>query len=259
MKTAVVTGASRGIGRAAASALAEGGWKVYGLCRTAPSDAGKITYIKCDVTDEFSVNCAFEEIGGIDLLVNNAGMGVSGAGEFMSGEEISRQMGVNFSGCAHCTAAALRHMRPAGGGCIIFISSMAAVFPIPYQSLYSASKAAVTAYAHAIGLETRQFDISTCVLLLGDINTSFTEHREKNINGDREYGGKISRSVAVMEKDELRGMPPERAAKAVLKLADKKRLPHMRILGLKYKVFYMLSKVLPLSFQLFILGKMYGG
>ncbi len=259
MKTAVVTGASRGIGRAAALALHKNGWRVYGLSRTVPQDPEGITYIQCDVTDEGAVASAFEKIGTVHLLVNNAGMGVSGAGEFTSGAEVARQMAVNFSGCAHCTAAALKLMRPMKEGSIIFISSLAGIFPIPFQSLYSASKSAVTAYAHAVGLEVRQFGIKTCVLLLGDIKTSFTEHREKNIRGDREYGGKISRSVAVMEKDEQGGMSPEKAAGAVLKLAEAKKLPHMRVLGFKYKVFYFLSKILPVNLQLFVLDKMYGG
>ena len=259
MKTAVVTGASRGIGRETAVLLAKNGWRVYGLCRSVPEEPSGIEYIRCDVTDEDAVNAAFGQIGGIDLLVNNAGMGISGAGEFATGQDISLQMDVNFKGSALCTAAALKYMRPKKAGKIIFISSLAAIFPIPFQTFYSASKSAITAYAHGIGLELRGFGVSTSVLLLGDMKTGFTESRRKNARGDAEYGGKITRSVAIMERDEKSGMAPISAAKAILKIAEAKKPPHLKILGAKYRLFYFLSKILPLNLQLFVLDKMYGG
>ncbi len=91
------------------------------------------------------------------------------------------------------------------------LSSVAAVAPIPFQTYYSASKAAVNAYTMALANEVRPFGITVCAVQPGDIATGFTSAREKSQAGDQAYNGRIGRSVARMEHDETAGMSPASA------------------------------------------------
>ena len=111
------------------------------------------------------------------------------------------------------TKAALPLMRAQGGGRIVNISSVAAPLAIPFQAWYSVSKAAVNAYTLALFNEVKQFGISVCAVMPGDIRTGFTSAREKSHAGDDVYKGRIARSVAKMEKDEENGMAPEVAGR----------------------------------------------
>ena len=112
----------------------------------------------CDVTDSASVLRVFEEIlkerGRIDVLVCNAGIGISGAAEFAPEHDYQMQTDVNFNGAVRCAQAAVPAMRRAGRGKIVFISSLAAVFPLPFQGFYSATKAALNAFSDSLGNRT---------------------------------------------------------------------------------------------------------
>lgn len=100
-------------------------------------------------------------------------------------------------------------MRHQGNGHIINISSVAAVAHIPFQTFYSASKAAISSYSYALENEVKPYGIHVTIVELGDICTGFTQMRQKSILGDDEYGGRISRSVSQMEHDEQNGMNPD--------------------------------------------------
>jgi short-subunit dehydrogenase len=254
----VVTGASHGIGYQIAKAFAMGGYKVYGLSRRALGPDG-VTNISADVGDDASLSLAFqkisEEAGRVDILINNAGFGISGAAEF-AGDQAPEQMDVNFMGVLRCISRALPLMR-AGGGRIVNISSLAAVFPIPFQSLYSASKAAVNALSLALSNELKGFGIQVCAIMPGDVRTGFAKSRRKITQGGDIYGGIIGPSVAVMEKDEAEGMAPEVIGRKVFKIATRQRLKPLYTIGAKYQFFLFLKRMLPTSAVVFILGKMY--
>ena len=132
-RVAVVTGASRGIGRAVALRLLQEGYRVYGLCRSIPEKKAGIRFLACDISVKENAERAIEKIlereGRIHVLVNNAGMGISGAVEFSSRDEIQKQLSVNLEGSVWCTQAVIPSMRKAGEGKILFVSSLAAVFP----------------------------------------------------------------------------------------------------------------------------------
>ena len=264
-KTAVVTGASRGIGLAVTRMLLSQGYRVFGLSRRpgppSPSSSG-IVWVPCDVADEASVRAAFHTVfsqsPSVELLINNAGMGISGAVEFAREEDISRQIQVNLSGAIRCTRQVLPAMRRQGHGKIIFISSLGAVFPLPFQSIYSVSKAGVNAFSDALGLEVKPFGIETCTLLLNDVKTDFTASRLKNAEGDAIYQGRIQASVSRMERSEQKGMSPDRIALALEQLLSRRHLPPHYIVGGSNQLLGLLNRLLPTRSMLWILGKIYG-
>ena len=259
MKTVLITGASSGIGLAAAKRFRDESWRVFGLCRREFKEEG-IGYIRCDVTDEQQVKEAFEEVGrrtgGLDVLVNCAGMGISGAAAFTDKAAIEKQIAVNFTAVAVCVKYAFPLLKE-NRGRIINISSAAAVFAIPFQSFYSASKAALNSYSKALAGELRRFGISVTALMLGDTNTGFTAAREKADGGEDVYGGSIARSVAVMEKDEKNGYPPEKNADFIYKKSLKKRVSPVYTVGWKYKILTFIMRFLPERFINYVIAKMY--
>lgn len=260
-KVAVVTGGTSGIGLATVERLLEKGVKVYSLSRNAPKSPSRATHISADVADEASVKAAVAEIlkteKTIDILVNNAGFGISGAVEFTEPEDAKRLFDVNFFGVVNMTRALIPIMRENGGGRIINISSVAGVIPIPFQTYYSAAKAAINAYTLATQNEVRDFGITLCAIMPGDIKTGFTAAREKQALGDDIYSGKITRSVTYMERDEQRGMPPEAVGRVVAACALKTRVKPLRSIGFKYRLFCVLIAVLPHSLSNRIVGMLY--
>lgn len=255
----VITGASSGIGRACAEAFLKDGSVVYSLSRHKRFD--DVLHVSCDVTDEQQVEAAFREIfekeGRIDVLVNNAGFGISGAVEFTSLSQAKKQFDVNFFGCFLCCKAVCGYMRKNGGGKIINISSMAAPLSIPFQAFYSASKSAVNSLTLALENELRPFNISVCAFMPGDVKTAFTAEREKEIAGAEVYGRVIENSIAQMEKDEQSGMSPEKIAAAVHALSKRKNPKPLSTTGANYKLFAVLSKLLPTRAVNRIIGMIY--
>lgn len=257
----VITGGSSGIGKAAAKLFAEKGCTVYELSRSG-RDEGAVSHITADVTSQSDVESAMRAVyqreGRIDLLVNNAGMGVSGAAEFTDIADARRIMDVNFYGVFICTAAALPYLRNSDNPRIINISSVAAAFAIPFQAFYSASKAAVNALSLAMANELRPFGIKVSAIMPGDAATGFTAARQKSELGDSLYGNAIRKAVAGMERDEENGMSPERLAAFICKVADKKSPAPLYTAGGKYKLFVFLQKLLPTRFYNWVVGKLYG-
>ena len=259
-KIAVVTGASSGIGRCTAKALRDMGCKVYDLSRrNIPIE--NVRHIKTDITIEGDVLSAVEEIisaeGRIDILVNCAGFGISGAVEFTTTEEAKKQFEVNFFGAVTVTRAVLPHMRENGSGRIVNISSVAAVAHIPFQTYYSASKAAIESYTACLDNEVKIYGIRATAVEPGDICTEFTSAREKSFAGDDVYGGRISRSVAGMEKDEQKGMSPEFAGRYIAKVTLRKKVKPVCAIGVSYKILSVMCKSFPCSLRNFVVGMMY--
>jgi len=260
IKTAIVTGGSSGIGKAVACHLVNAGVKVYEFSRR-DSNVPGITHIHADVTDGTSVDSAVEEVlfreGHIDIVVNCAGFGISGAIEFTDTDDAVRQLDVNFFGLVRVNRAVLGSMRRAGSGRIVNISSVAGPIPIPFQSFYSASKAAINDYTMALANEIRPYGVTVCAVQPGDIASGFTDARCKTVLGDEEYGGRISRSVQVMEHDERNGMSPDEAGAYIAKIALKKKVKPLYAIGFQYKAFAVIMKLLPCRLSNWILGLIY--
>jgi NAD(P)-dependent dehydrogenase (short-subunit alcohol dehydrogenase family) len=147
-KTAIVTGASMGIGRASAEALTQAGFTVFGTSRRTIIDGPKdVSMLACDVTDDESikalVSTVLSQTGRIDVLVNNAGVGLIGGAEESSISQIQAVFDVNVFGLLRMTNAVLPSMRQRREGRIINISSVLGLIPAPYSAHYSATKHAI--------------------------------------------------------------------------------------------------------------------
>lgn len=259
-KVVLLTGGSSGIGQCTARYLADAGCQVYELSRRDSSQPG-IIHLACDVTQEEQVKAAVKTVADreerIDIVVNNAGFGISGAVEFTQTEDAQRLLDVNFFGMVRMNRAVLPYMREAGGGRIVNLSSVAAVAPIPFQTYYSASKAAVNAYTMALANEVRPFGITVCAVQPGDIATGFTAAREKSQAGDQVYGGRIGRSVARMEHDETSGMSPAAAGAFIGRVALRTGHHPLYTIGSFYRFAVLLLKLLPAQVGNWLLGKLY--
>lgn len=224
-KIALVTGASSGIGQATAELLAQAGYKVYGTSRRG-GDAGGRSFemLPLDVTDDASVQAAVQHLiqreGRIDLLVNNAGFGVSPAGaEESSIDQAQAIFDTNFFGLVRMTRAVVPHMRQQGAGRIINIGSVLGFLPMPYMALYSATKHAVAGYSEALDHELRTLGIRVSVVEPAYINTPFDANLMKP-DAPLDVYREIRTGVARRVKEVLVGADgPEVVAKVVLEAA----------------------------------------
>jgi NAD(P)-dependent dehydrogenase (short-subunit alcohol dehydrogenase family) len=260
-KVAIVTGGSSGIGLCAALCLRDAGCTVYELSRREPEALPGVTHIKADVTDKAQVSAAVQQVldqeGRVDILISNAGYGISGAVEFTSPEDAKKQLDVNFFGMVNIVTEVLPIMRQQGGGRIVAVSSVAGILPIPFQTYYSVSKAAINSFVMALQNEVKPFGIGVCAVMPGDIKTGFTAAREKLHEDGSVYAGRIEKSVRGMEKDEQGGMSPETAGRFLCRVALKRTIHPLYIIGGKYKLFGFLAHVLPAPPINYILGRLY--
>ena len=252
-KVAIVTGGTSGIGLAAVKALREQGCTVYALSRHGD--------VVCDVSEEQSARAAVQAVlekeGRIDVLVNCAGFGISGAAELTPLETAKKQLDVNLFGTANMVNAVIPAMRRQGGGRIVNVGSVAGFVPIPFQTWYSASKAAVQSYTMAMGNELRPFGITLSAVLPGDTKTGFTAARSKIDDPENLYQGRIQRSVARMEHDEQTGVPAERVGKLIARVALKKRVKPLYIPGFGYNAVNVLMRLLPSGIANALIGTLY--
>ena len=254
----LLTGGTSGIGRCTADCMRKAGYTVYELSRR---ESGEENHFSADVTDETAVRAAVAEIlakeDGVDVVINCAGYGISGAVEFTEHSDAKRQLDVNFYGMVNVNRAVLPSMRERGRGRIVNVSSVAGAIPIPFQTYYSCSKAAINAYTMALANEVRPYGVTVCAVQPGDIRTGFTDARKKNPAGDEAYGGRIAKSVAGMEHDERNGMMPEAAGSFICRVAQKSSHKPIYTIGAQYRIFCAIAKLLPLRLLNYFVGKLY--
>ena len=270
MRTLIITGGSSGIGKATASFFAERGWRVFELSRHGKEsivdsqeskvERGEIIHIFCDVCNEESTRAAIAEVlqqtDVIDVVISNAGYGISGPVEFTNIADAEHQMDVNFMGAVRFTQAVLPQLRQQGFGRIIYTSSVAAILAVPYQSFYSASKAAINAMALALANEVKEFGISVSVMMPGDVSTGFTDARNKSTAGEDIYRG-ARKAITTMERDERSGMSPVQMARLFYHIATCRSPRPQYIGGFSYRVLCFLERLLPKRFVNWIEFKVY--
>lgn len=252
-KVAVVTGATSGIGLCVAERLLKDGFKVYGIARREFN--GEFECFQADVRNHEAtaeiLRTIYNREGKIDVLVNNAGMGVAGAVDELSTENIKTICDVNLTGlCVLCSQAVPYICE---GGKIINVSSVGGIIPLPYQALYSATKAGVEVFSRAIATELKPKKIKVCAVLPGDTNTGFTDARICEGGNER-----AKRSVKKMERDERHGKSPELVAKIICRQIKRKNPPLRVSVGGLSKLEVFLTRILPLRFINFIVSRIYG-
>lgn len=259
----VISGASSGIGRVTAEYYHKLGDKVIGLSRKYPTFDYEFDYVLCDLSNQASVENAMIEItkitDHIDVLINCAGIGISGAVEHTSLDEVNKIFQVNVIGQFYITKVLLPLIRNSKKGKIINIGSVAGELTIPFQTFYSMTKASMHKFSEGLKMELKPLGIDVCCVLPGDTKTGFTDNRyQPSVLEDGLYKDRIKRSIEKMEKDEQNGMSPMAVVKVIDRQVRRKR--NMKILvtvGFGYKFLVGLAKILPKRLANWILSKMY--
>lgn len=218
----LITGASSGIGAAAARELAARGFDVFGTSRrpeALSADAPPVRWVGMDVRDEASVRAGVESVlrqaGRLDALVCNAGYGIFGSVEEVPIAAAQAQLDTNFFGTLRTLRAALPHLRASGSGRVVLVGSLAGRAPIPFQAHYSASKAAVESLAFALHSELHGTGVHVSLVEPGDIRTAFNDQVDFSASERSVYGERIARCREVIETSLLHAPPPEWVARAI--------------------------------------------
>ena len=260
-KVVFITGVSSGIGLAVAKKFIDCGSIVYGVGRKDFELAG-LNYSKVDITNFDNIKSEIDKVskkeGKIDIVISNAGMGISGPVEYATSEEIEKIFDINLIGSANVIRAVLPVLRTQGYGRIVCTSSVGSYVALPFQAFYSASKAGLDALVDATRSEVKAFGVEILCVHPGDVKTGFTGARKKQELAEGNPYKKIcDNAISSMEKDEQGGMPPEYVANKIVKIATKKGYKTRNIIGGKYKFFTFALSLLPRKVQEWAVRKMY--
>lgn len=254
-KVVIITGATSGIGLATARLFLSKGYSVYGVARK-PYEGGDFVCYPADICDLEALDGVFADVlareGKIDVFVNNAGIGIAGAMDESSPEAVKKIVDVNLTATCLLSAKAAGYMKK-NGGRIINVSSVGGIMPLPYQAMYSATKAGVEVFSRALANELKPYKIKVTAVLPGDTKTGFTAARI--CEGE---SAAAKRSVAKMARDEQHGKSPDSVAKVIYKAAKKKHPPLRVAVGFVSKLEIFLSRFLSAKCLNSILNKMYG-
>ena len=222
--TIIITGTSAGIGFALAEYFGKKGHHVFGLSRKAVNSEF-FKSLPTDITENFQVQNAISEIlkteTKIDVLINNAGMGMVGAVEDSLQEEILKLFNLNLVGSVQMMTAVLPTMRKQKKGKIINISSIGSEMGLPFRGFYSASKSALDKVTEAIRYEVSPFNIDVCSLHLGDIKTNIAENRVKSKVSET-YQKNFDKVYELMNSHVKDGSEPNEVAEYIDNLLYKK-------------------------------------
>jgi NAD(P)-dependent dehydrogenase (short-subunit alcohol dehydrogenase family) len=260
--TALITGASTGIGRATVLRLAASGWTVLaGVRKTADgealTDAGgtRVLPVELDVTDAAQIARAAERVGeiapgGLDALVNNAGSVVVGPLELLSLDDLRRQFDVNFFAHVAVTQALIPALRRARGR-IVLISSVGGLVTTPYMGPYHASKYALEAAGNSLRMELARSHVQVALVEPGSVATPIWEKHRDQVDFDvpeelREQYGHVPAAMAkALQNTARRGIPPERVAQTIERALTSRRMRARYLVGRDAHVMVWASRLLP--------------
>ncbi len=228
-KVVFITGGSSGIGKSIGTFLTNKGCKVYGTTRNLENypDFEPFTLIQLDVKDVESIKKAVSDVvskeGRIDVLINNAGVGITGPIEETPHEEILKVFDTNFHGPIHMMKAVLPQMRKQGGGAIINITSIAGYMGLPFRGFYSATKGALGLITEALRMEVKDFGVTVTNVAPGDFATNIAAGRYHApvLNGSA-YEDKYAQTLDGINVDVDSGGDPMQVAHAVYKIMNQK-------------------------------------
>ncbi|MGW0183639.1 SDR family oxidoreductase [Nocardia sp. NPDC003345] len=262
-KTALVTGASSGIGRATAALLAERGYRVIGTSRNPdsidePVRVAGVEYRALDLTDPAGIERFAAALGPVDVLVNNAGESQSGPIEELPREAIARIFQLNVFGAVQLAQAVLPGMRERGHGRIVMVGSMLASFPLAYRSSYVATKAAIKGFADAARLETAPFGVWITTVEPGSIATGIGERRTKYIGADSVYAADFATMITHLDRNERAGTGPEAVARTILRAVTAEKPKPLYAKGSRAPVVFLLRRLLPAAVIEKVVARMHG-
>lgn len=260
----VVTGASSGIGQSIAEYLALDGFKVYGTSRHIQTPNDHFKWLRLDVNDKASIeeaiNSVFSDEGRIDVLINNAGIGMISSFEEAPQANIDVVMDTNLGGVLRMSQAVLPKMRKQKSGIIINISSIAGLIGLPYRSIYSASKFAVEGLTEALRTEVAKFGIQVCSVQPGSIKTNIKGSRVSYVPANSAYQPEISIAEKIIDEEVAHGIDSDEVAKFVAKLVKKNRLASKYVVANPFQKFgTSLKRYIPTQIFERLLIKRYRG
>jgi NAD(P)-dependent dehydrogenase (short-subunit alcohol dehydrogenase family) len=234
-KVVLITGASSGVGQSTARLLSQKGYKVFGTSRN-PTSAETIPAVEMlalDVRSDASVSACVtavvNQVGRVDVLVNNAAYELAGALEETSLEEAKAQFETNFFGVVRMVKAVLASMRQQKQGQIINVSSLSGVSSIPFMGVYSASKFAVEGYTEALRMEVKPFNIHVSLTEAGFLKTPMMDKRQTPTAPLKAYDLWRRRAFTAIRDKEEKGPGPQLVAETILKIISSKT-PRLRYL-----------------------------
>ncbi|MCE5289629.1 MAG: SDR family oxidoreductase [Nocardiaceae bacterium] len=262
-KTAVVTGASSGIGKAVAEALVGQGYRVIGTSRQ-PDRLDEmvrvpgVEYRALDLTDKASIEALAAAAGPVDVLVNNAGESQSGPFEELPADAIERLFQLNVFGQVRLTQLLLPGMRERGYGRVVMVGSMLASFPLPYRSSYVASKAALKGFSDAARLELSPFGVWMTTVEPGSINTGISERRTKYVADDSPYLTEFNTVINTLDKRESSGISAAEVAETVLEAINADQPKPLYARGSQSQVVFLLKRAAPAAIVERVMAKAFG-
>ncbi len=248
-KTAVIIGASSGIGRESALMLASRGYRVVNISRT-PCKGEKVKSISADAAQEGELKRAISdaaENGGIDLLIYSAGFSMSAPLEHARSGDYRYLFEVNYFGAIEAIKAALPYLKKKGGR-VVLVGSLGGDIPIPYDGFYSASKAALVMLAREANMELKGRGVRVSALLPGGTATDFTYNRMIYRDEATDYEGNVKKASAALANMEQGGMSVSLVAGAIVKLAERKNPPPVMSVGAKNGMVRFINRLLPSQF-----------
>jgi len=249
-RTALVTGASSGIGKATAAALVARGYRVIGTSRKpeALADGQRtdgVEYLPLDLGDEASIEALAAAAGPVEVLVNNAGESQSGPFEELPRDALRRLFEVNVLGPVRLAQLLLPGMRERRRGRVVMVGSMLASFPLAYRSSYVASKAALKGFSDGARHEYSPFGVWLTTVEPGSINTGISERRTKYISESSPHRADFERMLAALNRNEGTGASAERVAATIVAAIEAPRPKALYAVGSNAQVVFPLRRLLP--------------
>ncbi|MET9493487.1 SDR family oxidoreductase [Streptomyces sp. NPDC006552] len=244
--TALVTGASSGIGAAVAAALVRRGYRVYGTSRdprTVGAPVPGVTYLALDLADDASIEACAAAAGDVDVLVNNAGESQSGPFEELPMDAVRRLFQLNVFGAVRLSQLVLPGMRERRRGRVVMVGSMLASFPLAYRSSYVASKAAVKGFASAARREYAPYGVGVTTVEPGSIATGISARRTQYVRDGSPFRREYDTMLAALNGHEARGIPAEKVAAKIVGVVEARRLRSFYAVGSGAPVVFAVRRV----------------
>jgi len=251
-KIVLITGASSGLGLATAMHLHKHGYRVFGTCRDPKKQTHQFPFelLALEITAADSIqNCVAEVVNKatrLDVLINNAGVGITGPMEELELKAVEENFAINCFGPLQMAQAVLPIMRKQGEGTIINITSIAGYMGLPFRGAYSASKSALSILTESLRMEVKGFGIKVCTLAPGDYATDIASRRYHAPVLQNSPYKKYAEGLETMNTHVDQGNPPDEIAKAVAALLQKPSLKvHYQVGPFMQKLSKTLKKLLP--------------